>query len=155
MGSSSHASSCQEWFEAQDEYPPTTEPAACITDEHVNSLLDHLNKERHTIKFTMEKESRNLPFLDTLLERREDRRLDISVYRKPTHTDRYLQYSSHHPTHVRRGVASCLFHRARMIAAGDNIRREQEHLWNVLERQRLPSPHNHSIGKMERKKAKN
>ena len=60
-----------------------------IEEEHVNSLLDHLNKQRHTIKFTMKKEeNRSLPFLDKLLKRREDGRLDISVYRKPTHTNR-------------------------------------------------------------------
>ena len=61
-------------------------PACVMKKEQVNNLLEHLNKQHHTMKFTMEKENRSLPFLDTLLRRREDGRLDISVYRKPTHT---------------------------------------------------------------------
>ena len=38
----------------------------CIMkEEHINSLLDHLNRQRPTIKFTMEKEeNRSLPFMD-------------------------------------------------------------------------------------------
>ena len=41
-----------------------------------------------------------LPFLDMLLRRREDGNLDISMYRKPMHTDRYLHFESHDPTHM-------------------------------------------------------
>ena len=96
---------------------------------HVNGFLEHINSQRPSIKFTMERgNDMILPFLDTLLTRKEDRKLDISVYRKPTHTDRYLQYSSHHPLHVRRGVVLCLFQRARTIAVGDNMEREEKHL---------------------------
>ena len=54
-----------------------------------------------------------LLFLDTLLRRREDGSLDVSVCRKPTHMDQYLHFESHHPTHVKRGVVRCLHDRAR------------------------------------------
>ena len=64
--------------------------------------------------------------------RKEDGGLDVSVYRKSTHTDRYLEYSSHHPTHVQSGVASCLFHQSRMITKGDNAETEEKHLWKIL-----------------------
>ena len=77
-------------------------------------LLHHLNGVRPTIKFTVEQEEDGtLPFLDTLLRRREDGSLDVSVYRKPTHTDQYLHFESHHPTHVKRRVVRCLHDRAR------------------------------------------
>ena len=66
-------------------------------------LLHHLNGVRPTIKFMVEQEDDGtLPFLDTLLRRREDGSLDVSVYRKPTHTDRYLHFESHYLTHVER-----------------------------------------------------
>ena len=53
---------------------------------------------RPTSKFIVEQEVDGpLPFLDTLLRRREDGSLDVSVYRKPTHTNWYLHFESHHP----------------------------------------------------------
>ena len=99
----------------------------------MSSFLDHLNSLLPSIKFTMEsEEDGTLPFLDTLLTRRGDGTISTSVYRKPTHTDRYLQYSSHYPLYVKRGVASCLFHQARTVAGADNIRTEEKHLAEVL-----------------------
>ena len=38
----------------------------------------------------------SMPFLDTLLTPQIDGTLRTSVYRKPTHTDSYLQWDSHH-----------------------------------------------------------
>ena len=41
---------------------------------------------------------------------------------RPTHTDRYLHFESHHPTHVKRGVVRCLHDRAReIISTQDNL----------------------------------
>ena len=77
-------------------------------------LICHLNGVRLTIKFTVEQEEDGvLPFLDTLLRRKEDGSLDVIVYRKPTHMDRYLHFKSHHPTHVNRGVVRCSHDRDR------------------------------------------
>ena len=44
-----------------------------------------------------------------------DGKLDITVYCKKTHTDRYLHFNSHHPRHVKRGTMSCLYSRTRSI----------------------------------------
>ena len=112
----------------------------CVMEEQNTSVfLDHLNSLRPTILFTMELEKDgSLPFLDTLLTRRTDGGLDVSVYRKPTHTDRYLHYSSHHPSYVKRSVASSLFHRARTIASGENVGREERHLDLVLRNNGYP-----------------
>ena len=76
-------------------------------------------------------ENGSLLFLDTLLIRRNDCGLDVDVYRKPTHMDRYLQFSSHHPS-------SSLFHRARTIAVGENVSKEERHLSAVLETNGYP-----------------
>ena len=58
-------------------------------------MLQHLNDVRPTIKFTMELEKDGiLPFLDTKLTQREGGALDITVYRKQIHTDRYLHFNS-------------------------------------------------------------
>ena len=85
--------------------------------KYMHTFLDDLNSLCPTIQFTMEMEKDgSLPFLDTLFTRREDGRVNIGVYRKTTHTDRYLQYTLHHPAHMKRGVAFCFFHRARTVA---------------------------------------
>ena len=71
--------------------------------KHVEDFLSHPNRLRPTIQFTMELEENGaLPFLDTTI---------TGVYRKPTHTDRYVQYTAHHPSHA-------LFDRARAITHG-------------------------------------
>ena len=56
----------------------------------------------------MEQKDSMLPFLDTLLRRKEDGSLDVLVYRKPMHTDWYLHFESHQPTLVKRGVVRCI-----------------------------------------------
>ena len=38
-----------------------------------------------------------------------------TVYRKPTHMDRYLHFNSHHPTDVKKGLVRCLYDCARNI----------------------------------------
>ena len=61
------------------------------------SMLEHLNKQNAAITFTMEFEKDGkLPFPDGEIER-ENARLNLSVYRKPTHSGRYLNFNSHHP----------------------------------------------------------
>ena len=104
-------------------------------------LLHHLNGVRPTIKFTVEQEEDGtLPFLNTLLRRRRDGSLDVSVYRKPTHTDRYLHFESHHPTQVKRGVVRCLHDRARgVISTQDNLQKEVNHIARVLKQNGYPA----------------
>ncbi|XP_054723405.1 uncharacterized protein LOC129233402 [Uloborus diversus] len=60
-------------------------------EEDLQLFLQHLNNIHPRFQFTMEKESNNqLPFLDVLVTKKEDGTLGHQVYRKPTHTDRYL-----------------------------------------------------------------
>ena len=69
--------------------------------ENLHRFLEHINSSHPSIKFTLEmqKEDKSIPFLDVLLILQEDESLGHKVYRKPTHTDRYLHSNSfHHPS---------------------------------------------------------
>ena len=82
---------------------------------HLENFFQHINNLHQNIKFTMEEESNGeLAFLDTLLKR-DNGEISVLVYRKPTHTDQYLHYSSHHQTSCKESVVSSLFNRAYSI----------------------------------------
>ena len=69
----------------------------------------------------------------TLVSRSDSGTLSFSVYRKPTHTDRYLHFSSHHPMHVKRGLVKCLFNRAKEVTSGPtDLSSEHTHIANAL-----------------------
>ena len=65
----------------------------CVIKKNaVSSFHDSMNSIDPHISFTIEHESNGqLPFLDTLISR-DNERLNTDVYRKPTHTDRYLDF---------------------------------------------------------------
>ena len=80
--------------------------------QQLDEFLEHINGLHERILFTMEVEENNkISFLDVLVERK-DFSIATSVYRKPTHTDRYLNYRSHHHPKTKTGIVSCLKRRA-------------------------------------------
>ena len=93
--------------------------------EDVQILLDHVSSIRPSIKFTMEKEQDNkLPFLDVLVTRTEQR-FNSSAYRKPTFTGQSLNFNSHHPYTVKKGIVRCLQHRAKPISSDTGAYQEE------------------------------
>ena len=50
--------------------------------------------------------------IDTIVKPEADGTLSIIVYRKPTHTDQYLQWDSHHHLSAKFSVIHTLTHRA-------------------------------------------
>ena len=54
------------------------------------------------------------------------------MYRKPTHTDRYLHYNSFHHPSIKNSVCKTLINRAKTICEVENIEGELEHLRSVL-----------------------
>ena len=76
----------------------------------------------------MQKEDKTIPLLDVLLIIQEDGSFGHKVYRKPTHTDRYLHYNSFHHPSIKNSVCKTLINRAKTICEVDNIEGELEHL---------------------------
>ena len=62
-----------------------------------------------------------------------------SVYRKPTHKDQYIQYSSHHPLSHKKSVMQTLFRRADVLSSTllEKVS-EGEHVLNALEKNGYP-----------------
>ncbi|XP_072037314.1 uncharacterized protein [Amphiura filiformis] len=92
-------------------------------------LTEHLNTIDPTgnIKFTHEEEDQGkIPFLDTLIVRREDGSVKMLVYRKKTHTDQYLNFKSQHPLHQKLGVIRTLMDRKDNIVTEEVDKREEE-----------------------------
>ncbi len=62
--------------------------------EHFHTIINSMNAN---IKFSREEEQNNqLPFLDVLIKRRRDGKINTSVYRKSSISDIVLHYSSYH-----------------------------------------------------------
>ena len=94
---------------------------------HVPKLLQHLNNQHPSIRFTEESEKEGkLPFLEVNINRTEDRHVHLSIYRKPTHSSRYLQYASNHTDSAKRSVAQALFNRVKHVTKEEDKRQEEQ-----------------------------
>ena len=93
------------------------------------SFINHINSIDEKIQFTMEdsREDGSIPFLDTLVTPCSDGSLSTRVYRKPTHTDLYLQWDSHHTIAAKYSVVSTLHHRAKAVCSTQQLLEEEEH----------------------------
>ena len=82
-----------------------------------NFFLDHIDSIDPSIKFTVEGNQKNgaTPLLDCLAKPKADNSLSIKVYHKPTHTDQYLQWDSHHNLSAKYSVMGTLTHRAKTV----------------------------------------
>ena len=68
----------------------------------------------------------SMPFLDTLVIPRSDGSFSTTVYRKPTHTDLYLQWDSHHTIAAKYSVVNTLHHRTRAVCSNQQLLKEEK-----------------------------
>ena len=104
-------------------------------------FLQHINSVDPVIRFTVEdnKEDGSIPFLDTIVKPEVDGSLSISVYRKSTHTDQYLQWDSHHHLSAKFSVIQTLSHRASTVCSNPELlQKEKDHLRKALTKCKYP-----------------
>ena len=104
-------------------------------------FFQHINSVDPAIKFTVEdnKEDGSIPFLDTIVKPEADGTLSITVYRKPTHTDQYLQWDSHHHLSAKFSVIHTLSHRASTVCSNPELlQQEKDHLRKALTKCKYP-----------------
>ena len=109
---------------------------SAVKKNAIKPLTDHMNKLDPTgnITYTIEMpENNQIPCLDALFHIKPDGTLKTSVYRKKTHTDQYLNFSSHHPLHHKQGVVRTLIDRAESIITDPEDKAvEYEHISKAL-----------------------
>ena len=112
-----------------------------IEKKFLNIFFDHINNLEPSIQFTMETKNDNqLPFLDTLIQRSKNGELSSSIFRKPTHTDRYSNFRSDHPLQHKRAVLDTLMHRAVTLPSHKlEKRKEIKYIKIALKKNSYPS----------------
>ena len=92
-----------------------------------------------------------IPFLDTF-PKPQGENIVVAVYRKPTHTDRYLDFNSSHPVLAKRAVVRALMDRAENVCSDPEIlTKEIDHLSKVLHYNNYPQWMINQWGKMEKR----
>ena len=129
------------------QYPPSMwkryvdDTLTIIKKDHKDTFLDHINSIDPSIKFTSEdpKEDGSISFLDILIIPEENGKLNSTVYRKPTHTDMYLHWDSHHNIPSKYSVIATLYHRTNTICSTTQcLHKEEKHLNQALKKCKYP-----------------
>ena len=103
-------------------------------------MLNYLNSIDPHIKFTIEQPNMEgaIPFLDTLPQPKGEE-ISVSVSRKLTHTNRYLDFNSSHLRSAKKAVVRVLMDRAENVCSDPDILvKEVEHLGKILHYNNYP-----------------
>jgi len=107
-----------------------------VNKTSVDELTEFLNNldNSGSIKFTYEKECEGkIAFLDVLTVRNDEGNVKLQIYRKPTHTDQYLNFSSHHLIEHKRSVVRTLLQRSQSLITDSHDRQlEDAHVEKAL-----------------------
>ena len=110
----------------------------CIKSNDLENFHRHLNSINQHIQFTIERVDLEdgkptISFLDTSSAILPNGNIEVQVFRKATHTNKYLAYESHQSAQHKRSVINTLMHRANTIPSNhtlkmDEMKRVQESL---------------------------
>ena len=108
---------------------------------HKKTVFENINDIDDKIQFTKEasRSDGSMPFLDTIVTINDDGSVNTKVYRKPTHTDLYLQWDSHHAITAKYSMINTLHHRAKAVCSNkQSLKEEEDHLQKVLTENKYP-----------------
>ena len=100
----------------------------------LEAFLTHLNQQHPIIKFTTEvQEDNKIAFLDIQAHVEPDGSIKITIYRKKTHTDQYLDFKSNHHIQQKLGIISTFKHRIKTLITKDVDKvNEEEHVKKAM-----------------------
>jgi hypothetical protein len=112
---------------------------AVVKKNHTDDILSELNSYDRSLEFTIEAERDGiLNFLDVSLSRGPTDEIKCKVYRKPTHSGRYLHYRSFHHVSHKVSVVDSLAFRAFKICRGTDLEEELALIRSQLSRNGYP-----------------
>ena len=114
-------------------------------------FLQHINGVDAAIKLTVEnnKEDGDIPFLDTIVKPEADGSLSITVCRKSTPADQYLQWDIHHHLSAKCSLITTLTHRAKTVCSNPELlHKEMDHLRKAFNQCKYP---NWALDKVEKR----
>ena len=116
-------------------------------EKELKYFLEYLNSYHPRIQWTYETEvDGRLPFLDVMVIRNQDGSLGTTVYRKKTHSNRYLHFKSNHPKSVKISTIKTLRHRAHDYCSSDELlQNELDHLLETFIMNGYPADLTYSI----------
>ena len=95
---------------------------------YLQELLKHINKLHPQTQFTKEEENNStFLFLDTSVQQNHGKTISVKIYRKPTHTNQYLKYTSHNSTSAKQSVITALFDRVDNVVLKEKDKIEEKH----------------------------
>ena len=96
-----------------------------VKNDNIDCALDQLNSFHEQMQFTYEVEHNNkLPFLDVLIIKNANK-IGITVYRKPTNTDVYLNWNTHALTTWKRRTLRTILSCAYTICSSETYLNEE------------------------------
>lgn len=106
---------------------------AVVKRDEIDNILRIINSQFDSINFTYEREENNeLPFLDLLVSRKENKSIDFAVYRKSTTTNRYITSDSFCPIQHKLAAFHSMVHRmCKLPLSVTNYLNEYQHLKKV------------------------
>ncbi|KXJ09041.1 hypothetical protein AC249_AIPGENE26933 [Exaiptasia diaphana] len=102
-------------------------------EETLNIFLEHLNAFHPNIKFQSSISATSINFLDTTIYITPDRRLESTIYIKPTDSSLLIHYTSHHPSKCKSGtIYSQALRLRRIITNNDELHKQLLRLRLIL-----------------------
>lgn len=87
------------------------------TRAQFQEFINFLNSNILGLHFTYELSNDCLSFLDVLIRRGDDNNIVTTMYRKPTATNSYLAWNSHHPRTLKKSIPYGQYLRARRVCS--------------------------------------
>ena len=91
------------------------------TTNQLQSLQDFMNHLHATIKFSFQRSTQQISFLDMKIHIRADRKLSTTLFRKPTDFAALLHFHSNHSLKCKESIVFSQALRYHLLIADDNL----------------------------------